>query len=97
MHMLLTADLVDAAEARALGLVNDVVPPGDALEAAQALAAGIARRSAHTVRVGKRAFYEQLEMPLAEAYAHAGRVMTENMLARSAEEGIDAFLNKRSR
>lgn len=97
MKMLLTADLADAAEARALGLVNEVVPAGSALSAAQDLAAGIARRSAYTVRVGKRAFYEQLEMPLAEAYAHAGRVMTENMLARSAEEGIDAFLNKRSR
>ncbi|GLS43266.1 enoyl-CoA hydratase [Methylobacterium brachythecii] len=97
MHMLLTADLADAAEAKALGLVNDVAATGSALAAAQELAAGIARRSAYTVRVGKRAFYEQLEMPLAQAYAHAGRVMTENMLARSAEEGIDAFLNKRTR
>ncbi|GEP08247.1 enoyl-CoA hydratase [Methylobacterium gnaphalii] len=96
MQMLLTAELTDAAEAKALGLVNEVVAAGTALAAAQELAAGIARRNAYTVRVGKRAFYEQLEMPLAEAYAHAGRVMTENMLARSAEEGIDAFLNKRA-
>lgn len=97
MRMLLTADLADAAEAKALGLVNEVVPAGGALAAAQELAAGIAGRSAYTVRVGKRAFYEQLHMPLAEAYDYAGRVMTENMLARSAEEGIDAFLNKRTR
>jgi hypothetical protein len=47
--------------------------------------------------MGKRAFYEQLEMPLAEAYAHTGRVMTENMLARAAEEGIGAFLANRNR
>ena len=96
MHMLLTAELAGAEEARALGLVNEVVPAGEALAAAQELAAGIAARSAYTVRVGKRAFYEQLEMPLAEAYAHAGRVMTQNMLARAAEEGIGAFLDKRS-
>ena len=97
MRMLLTADLADAHEARALGLVSDVAPAGGALAAAQALAAGIAARSAYTVRAGKRAFYEQLEMPLAEAYAHAGRVMTENMLARAAEEGIAAFMNRGSR
>lgn len=97
MRMLLTAEMADAPEARRLGLVNDVVEAGGALAAAQALAAGIAARSAYTVRVGKRAFYEQVEMPLAEAYAHAGRVMSENMLARAAEEGIGAFLNRKAR
>ena len=97
MRMLLTAEMVDAEEARGLGLVNDVVEAGGALAAAQALAAGIAARSPYTVRVGKRAFYEQLEMPLAEAYAHAGRVMLENMLARAAEEGIAAFLDRKAR
>ncbi|WP_455976019.1 enoyl-CoA hydratase [Methylorubrum populi] len=97
MRMLLTAEMADAPEARRLGLVNDVVEAGSALAAAQALAAGIAARSAYTVRVGKRAFYEQVEMPLAEAYAHAGRVMSENMLARAAEEGIGAFLNRKAR
>ncbi|MGY2047629.1 enoyl-CoA hydratase [Methylobacterium sp. JK268] len=95
MAMLLTAEMVAAGEARALGLVNTVVPAGTALAAAEALAAGIAARSPYTVRVGKRAFYEQIEMPLAEAYAHAGRVMTENMLARAAEEGIAAFLTRK--
>jgi enoyl-CoA hydratase/carnithine racemase len=96
MRMLLTADMADAAEARRLGLVNDVVEAGGALAAAQALAAGIAARNPDTVRVGKRAFYEQLEMPLTQAYAHAGRVMTENMLARAAEDGIEAFLDRKS-
>ncbi len=96
MAMLLTAEMAQAEEAKTLGLVNQVVPAGTALAAAQALAAGIAARSAYTVRVGKRAFYEQLEMPLAEAYAHAGRVMTENMLARAAEDGIAAFLDRKA-
>ncbi|UYW25784.1 enoyl-CoA hydratase [Methylorubrum extorquens] len=96
MRMLLTADMADAAEARRLGLVNDVVEAGGALAAAQALAAGIAARNPDTVQVGKRAFYEQLEMPLTQAYAHAGRVMTENMLARAAEEGIEAFLDRKN-
>jgi enoyl-CoA hydratase/carnithine racemase len=97
MRMLLTAEMADAEEARRLGLVNEVVEAGCALAAAQALAAGIAARNPDTVRMGKRAFYEQLEMPLAEAYAHTGRVMTENMLARAAEEGIGAFLANRNR
>ena len=97
MRMLLTAEMADAEEARRLGLVNEVVEAGCALAAAQALAAGIAARNPDTVRMGKRAFYEQLEMPLAQAYAHAGRVMTENMLARAAEEGIGAFLANRNR
>lgn len=97
MRMLLTAEMADAEEARRLGLVNDVVEAGGAGAAAQALAAGIAARSPDTVRVGKRAFYEQLEMPPAEAYAHAGRVMTRNMLARAAEEGIAAFLDRKPR
>lgn len=96
MAMLLTAEMAEAEEAKDLGLVNRVVPAGTALAAAQDLAAGIAARSAYTVRVGKRAFYEQLEMPMADAYAHAGRVMTENMLARAAEDGIAAFLDKRA-
>lgn len=97
MRMLLTAEMADAQEARRLGLVNDVVEAGGALAGAQALAAGIAGRSPYTVRVGKRAFYEQLEMPLADAYAHSGRVMLENMLARAAEAGIGAFLNRKAR
>ncbi|CAO4169174.1 enoyl-CoA hydratase [Methylorubrum aminovorans] len=97
MRMLLTADMAEAEEAQRLGLVNDVVEAGGALPAAQALAAGIAARSPYTVRVGKRAFYEQLEMPLADAYVHAGRVMLKNMLARAAEEGIEAFLSRKGR
>ncbi|WP_232631095.1 enoyl-CoA hydratase [Methylobacterium sp. Leaf118] len=97
LRMLLTAEAIGAEEARALGLVSDVAEAGGALAAAHDLARGIAARSAATVRVGKRTFYAQIEMPLAEAYAHAGRVMAENMLARSAEEGIGAFLSRKGR
>ncbi len=82
MRMLLTAEMIEAEDARTLGLVSHVAEPGSALSAAQDLAGGIAARSPDTVRVGKRAFYAQIEMPLADAYAHAGRVMAENMLAR---------------
>jgi enoyl-CoA hydratase/carnithine racemase len=59
------------------------------------MAAIVAAKSPLTVTIGKRAFYEQLEMPVADAYAHATRVMVDNMLARDAEEGIGAFIEKR--
>jgi enoyl-CoA hydratase/carnithine racemase len=96
MEMLLLGDLVDAEEAARLGLVNRVVAAGDALEEAIRLAEQIASKSAATLRVGKRAFYEQAEMGLGEAYAHTGRVMVENMLGQDAEEGIGAFVEKRA-
>lgn len=96
MEMLLFGDLIDAAEAHRLGLVNRVVPAGSALEEAIALAGRIAGKSAATLRIGKRAFYEQAEMSLEDAYTHTGRVMIENMLARDAEEGIAAFVEKRA-
>jgi enoyl-CoA hydratase/carnithine racemase len=95
MEMLLLGEMVPADAAARMGLVNRVVPAGDALAAAQAMAALIASKSPATVTIGKRAFYEQREMPLAEAYTHATRVMVENMLARDAEEGIGAFMEKR--
>ncbi len=95
MHMLLTGEPVSAARARELGLVNSVVAAGTERAAAIALADSIARKSAHTVKIGKEAFYRQVEMPLAEAYHYAAEVMTRNMLARDAEEGINAFIEKR--
>jgi len=95
MHMLLTGEPVSARRAQELGLVNSVVTPGTERDAAIALADCIAKKSAHTVKIGKNAFYRQLEMPLAEAYRYAAQVMTENMLARDAEEGINAFIEKR--
>ncbi len=95
MEMLLSGDMFDAQEAARFGLVNRVVAAGGALEAALALAEKIASKSALTVKIGKRAFYEQAEMKLADAYAHTSRVMVENLLARDADEGISAFVQKR--
>ena len=95
MEMLLLGEMVPAAEAARMGLINRVVPAGGALAEAVRLGAIIASKSQATVRIGKRAFYEQLEMGLSDAYAHASRVMVENMLARDAEEGIGAFMEKR--
>ncbi|HEY8382536.1 MAG TPA: enoyl-CoA hydratase [Microvirga sp.] len=95
MEMLLLGDMVGADEAHRFGLVNRVVPAGGALGAARDMAATIASKSPATLRIGKRAFYEQAGMPLASAYDHATAVMVENMLARDAEEGIGAFMEKR--
>jgi len=95
MEMLLTGDAVAAADALRLGLVNRVVPAGREREEAMALARKIASKSALTVKIGKEAFYRQLEMSLADAYAYASNTMVENMLARDAEEGIGAFIDKR--
>jgi enoyl-CoA hydratase/carnithine racemase len=95
MEMLLLGEMIPAEEAAAYGLVNRVVPDADVLSAAVALAAKIAAKSPATVAIGKAAFYAQAEMGLAEAYAYASRVMVENMMARDAEEGINAFLEKR--
>jgi enoyl-CoA hydratase/carnithine racemase len=95
MEMLLTGDMVGASRAKDLGLVNRVVPEAGLHDATLALAAQIAAKSPLTVAIGKEAFYRQAEMHLAEAYDYASDVMTRNMLAHDAEEGIDAFLAKR--
>jgi enoyl-CoA hydratase/carnithine racemase len=95
MEMLLLGEMVPAPEAARMGLVNRVVPAGEALAEARRLAATIAAKSAVTVKTGKRTFYEQREMGLKAAYDHASAVMVENMMARDAEEGIGAFMEKR--
>ena len=95
MEMLLTGDMVDADRARAFGLINHVVTPGSEREAAIALARKIAAKSSFTVKTGKKAFYRQAELGLAAAYDYASEVMTENMMAHDAEEGICAFIEKR--
>lgn len=94
-EMLTTGDFIDAARAREIGLINRVSPP-ETLEAeAQALAAQIAAKLGTAVRIGKQAFYEQLQMPLDQAYAYTGDVMVTNMLDSDTREGIDAFIDKR--
>jgi enoyl-CoA hydratase/carnithine racemase len=95
MEMLLTGDLIDAHRAREIGLVNRVVPDAGLDAAVIALAVQIAGKSPLTIAIGKEAFYRQAELDLAAAYALTAEVMTRNMLARDAAEGIDAFLEKR--
>jgi enoyl-CoA hydratase/carnithine racemase len=95
MEMLLTGERIDADGARRFGLVNYVVAEGAERAEAIKLARQVASKSAMTLRMGKEAFYRQLEMGLSEAYRYAGRVMADNMLKRDAIEGIDAFLDKR--
>ena len=95
MEMALTGRLYSAAEAERFGLVNRVVPEGGALEEAEALARTITHQSAATLAIGKRAFYAQIERPLAEAYAVASLAMIDNLAERDSVEGIGAFLEKR--
>ena len=96
MEMLLLGEMLDARSAADWGLVNRVVPAGQALAEAIGLARRIASKSPATVRVGKQAFYRQLEAGLSDAYAQAAAVMVENMLYADAREGIDAFIEKRA-
>jgi enoyl-CoA hydratase/carnithine racemase len=95
MEMLLTGEFVNAGDAYRIGLFNRVVPAGKASEAALDLARQIASKSMLTVKLGKEAFYRQRELNLADAYRLTIDVMVENMLARDAEEGIGAFIEKR--
>lgn len=95
MEMLLTGDFISAGRAYEIGLVNRVVPSRELDRAAYELAEKIALKSPLTLKIGKKAFYEQLDKDLGGAYEHCCRVMVENMMARDAEEGIDAFLEKR--
>ncbi len=96
MEMLLLGELIDAQRAAEWGLVNRVVPNGEAREAALGLARQIAAKSPLTVAIGKRTFYDQIQLPVDEAYRLAARVMVENLLARDAAEGISAFVEKRT-
>jgi len=95
MEMLLTGEMIAAEEARRIGLVNRVVAPEALAGETAKLAALIATKPHGTLKIGKEAFYRQVEMPLAEAYDYASQVMTMNMLAAEAEEGIGAFVEKR--
>ena len=95
-EMLTTGEFIDATRAAELGLVNRVVPE-DALRAeTQALAEKVASKLRVAVKLGKEAFYEQITLSTAEAYAYTGQVMVENMLNRDTEEGIAAFIEKRA-
>jgi len=95
MEMLLTGEMIDAKRAQALGLINRAVPAGDLDAAVEELAGKICAKSPLAVRIGKEAFYHQLETSLEAAYEYTGAVMVRNMMAGDAAEGIDAFLEKR--
>jgi enoyl-CoA hydratase/carnithine racemase len=94
-EMLTTGAFIEAERAAALGLVNRVVPADRLSAEARALAETVAGKLGAAVKVGKRAFYDQIGMDLADAYDHTGAVMVENMLWRDTAEGIAAFLEKR--
>jgi enoyl-CoA hydratase/carnithine racemase len=95
MEMLLTGKPIDAATALAWGLVNRAVPAERLDDAVQEFVDAILTKSPAVIRNGKRAFYDQLDRPLADAYGCAGKAMTQGVLLEDAAEGMDAFLQKR--
>ena len=95
MKMLLTGDPIDAKYAKQIGLINDHYSILVLEEKVLKLAEQIASKSNLLIKIGKKAFYKQLEMPLKEAYKYTSKVMTENMMYEDAHEGISAFLEKR--
>ena len=96
MEMLLTGDMMSARRAAEVGLINHLVSPDELFEQTNTLAAKIAAKSNFTVAIGKRAFYEQNEMDLRAAYEYASSVMVDNAMGRDAQEGIAAFIEKRT-
>ena len=96
MKMLLTGDPVSAQHAKEIGLINDHFDDSTLEDEVLKLAENIASKSKKVVKIGKKAFYKQLEMPLDKAYKYTSRVMSENMMALDAKEGISAFLEKRT-
>jgi len=95
MEMLLTGEMVLAKRAHEMGLVNRLAAPGREYEEALALARAIASKSSYVQKIGKEAYYNQRDMSLADAFKYGAKVMAENMMARDAEEGIGAFIEKR--
>ncbi|UWR77761.1 enoyl-CoA hydratase [Phaeobacter inhibens] len=94
-EMLTTGEFINAARAEELGLINRIAAAEDLEQTTNALAQTVAGKLDAAVKIGKRAFYDQLQLPTADAYAHTGAVMVENLLLRDTVEGIDAFLEKR--
>jgi enoyl-CoA hydratase/carnithine racemase len=95
MEMLLTGEPIDATRAAEIGLINRAVPDARMDDEIERLAGVIASKSPQTLKTGKQAFYRQAELPLAEAYEFAGRVMADNMMRADSREGMAAFLEKR--
>jgi len=95
MKMLLTGDPISAEYAKEIGLINDYYPISELEEEVLKLARKIASKSNLTIKIGKKAFYKQLEMPISKAYKYTSEIMTKNAMELDAEEGISAFLEKR--
>ena len=95
MKMLLTGEPISAKYAKEIGLINDFFPKSKLNNEVLKIAKKIASKSNLTIKIGKQTFYKQLEMPLRKAYAYTSRMMTKNMMAMDAKEGISAFLEKR--
>lgn len=96
MELLLTGDAISAEDAVRIGLINRVVPAETEREAALQLGHKLAAKSRHVLKIGKQAFYRQIDMDLSSAYDYAAQIMVENMMARDAAEGIAAFIEKRT-
>ena len=95
MKMLLTGEPISAKYAKEIGLINDFYPKSKLDNEVLKIAKKIASKSNLTIKIGKQTFYKQLEMPLRKAYSYTSRMMTKNMMAMDAKEGITAFLEKR--
>jgi len=95
MEMLLTGEPIKANFAKELGLINDHYSKKRLNKEVLKIAKKIASKSNLTIKIGKQAFYKQLEMPLSKAYSYTSKMMTINMMAMDAREGISAFLEKR--
>jgi len=96
MKMLLTGEQIGADFAKGIGLINDYYDPTDLEDEITKLATTIASKSSLVLEIGKKAFYNQLEMPIKNAYKYTSKIMTENMMTMDAKEGISSFIEKRS-
>ena len=96
MEMLLTGELISSEKAEKIGLINKVIDDSNLQSYTLKMALKISKKSSMTVKIGKKAFYKQVDMTLSEAYDYASKVMVDNMLKADAEEGIDAFIEKRN-
>ena len=96
MEMLLTGDFISATKAEKIGLINKAVDESLLKKETMEVAQKISKKSVITLKIGKEAFYKQIDMTLSEAYDYASDIMVQNMLKLDAEEGINAFINKRT-
>jgi len=96
MEMLLTGDFIDADKAKSIGLINNYFSEDKLVYETREMAIKITNKSSQTVKIGKKAFYNQSEMNISDAYKYASEIMIENMMNKDSEEGIAAFLEKRT-